>query len=76
MHAVLLLSLQWGETLVYRARLPAAAAADAGVVLGDSSIFVQDIGRFLFAYPISSGDVVWTVGIEGEFSCGTAALLN
>ena len=53
---------------MYRARLPATAAAAAGVELLDSSIFLQDVGRFLFAYPISSGDVVWTVGVEGE--CG------
>lgn len=58
--------LQWGETMVYRARLPAAAAAAAGVDMQDSSIFVQDGGRFVFGYPISSGDVVWTVGVQGE----------
>lgn len=50
---------------MYRARLLAATAAEAGVHLTDHSIFVQDAGRFLFAYPISSGDVVWTVGVSG-----------
>lgn len=66
---MLLTGRQWGETLVYRARLPAAAAAAAGVNLADSSVFVQDVGRFFFAYPItidSEGDVVWTVGVTGE----------
>lgn len=66
---MLLTGRQWGETVVYRARLPAAAAAAAGVNLADSSVFVQDVGRFFFAYPItidSAGDVVWTVGVTGE----------
>jgi hypothetical protein len=66
---LLLLLLQWGGSLVFRARLPAATAAEAGVHLTDHSIFVQDAGRFLFAYPISSGDVVWTVGISGDVLC-------
>lgn len=58
-------ALQYGDTLVYRARLPASAAAAAGVDMLQSSMFVQDVGRFVFAYPISSGDVVWTVGVQG-----------
>jgi hypothetical protein len=38
-----------------------------GLELQDSSsAFVQDLGRFFFAYPISSGDYVWTVGVSGE----------
>jgi 2-polyprenyl-6-methoxyphenol hydroxylase-like FAD-dependent oxidoreductase len=57
----------YGKTVVWRARLPAASAVAAGLDLQDSSsAFVQDLGRFFFAYPISSGDYVWTVGISGE----------
>jgi hypothetical protein len=69
-------ALQYGDTLVYRARLSASAAAAVGVDMQQSSMFVQDVGRFVFAYPISSGDVVWTVGVQGgsllrpELSCG------
>lgn len=50
---------------VWRARLPASLAVSAGVDLHESSAFFQDVGRFLFAYPISSGDYVWTVGVSG-----------
>lgn len=59
--------LQWGGSVVYRARLPAKAAAQAGLGswLTDSSIVLKDEGRYFFAYPISSGDVVWTVGATG-----------
>jgi len=39
------------------------------VDLVDSSLYVQDVGRFLFTYPISSGDLVWTVGCHGEMAC-------
>jgi hypothetical protein len=57
----------YGKTVVWRARLPAASAVAAGLDLQDSSsAFVQDLGRFFFAYPISSGDYVWTVGVSGE----------
>lgn len=57
----------YGKTVVWRARLPAASAVAAGLDLqGSSSAFVQDVGRFFFAHPISSGDYVWTVGISGE----------
>jgi 2-polyprenyl-6-methoxyphenol hydroxylase-like FAD-dependent oxidoreductase len=57
----------YGKTVVWRARLPAASAVAAGLDLGgSSSAFVQDLGRFFFAYPISSGDYVWTVGVSGE----------
>jgi 2-polyprenyl-6-methoxyphenol hydroxylase-like FAD-dependent oxidoreductase len=55
----------YGKTVVWRARLPAASAVAAGLDLQDSSVFVQDVGRFLFALPISSGDYVWTVGVTG-----------
>jgi hypothetical protein len=58
---------QWDSTLLWRARLPAAAAAAAGVTLVDSSLFMQDTGWMLFAYPIAS-DVVWTVGCKGACS--------
>jgi hypothetical protein len=59
--------LQWGGSLVYRARLPAESAAQAGLGpwLTDSSVVLKDEGRYFFAYPISSGDVVWTVGATG-----------
>lgn len=57
----------YGKTVVWRARLPAASAVAAGLDLqGSSSAFVQDVGRFFFAYPISSGDYVWTVGVSDE----------
>lgn len=62
-HAV---HLQWDNTLLWRARLPYKDAVAVGVDLVDESLFVQDVGRFLFAYPISSGDIVWTVGCHGE----------
>ncbi len=55
--------------MVCRARLPGAAAATVGTDLVDSCMFVQDVGRFLFAYPVApdgQGDVVWTVGVTGE----------
>ncbi|KAF6253545.1 FAD/NAD(P)-binding domain-containing protein [Scenedesmus sp. NREL 46B-D3] len=56
----------YGKTVVWRARLPAASAVVAGLDLQDSSsAFVQDSGRFFFAYPINSGDYVWTVGVSG-----------
>jgi hypothetical protein len=58
--------MQWDHTLLWRARLPCKDAADAGVDLVNSSLYVQDVGRFLFTYPISSGDLVWTVGCHGE----------
>lgn len=61
--------LQWGGSLVYRARLPASAAAEAGLDLTDCSMMVNGEGRFLMAYPISSGDVVWTAGISGGSQC-------
>jgi hypothetical protein len=58
--------MQWDHSLLWRARLPSKDAAAVGVDLVGSSLYVQDAGRFLFTYPISSGDLVWTVGCHGE----------
>lgn len=60
------LRVQWDHTLLWRARLPCKDAAAVGIDLVNSSLYVQDVGRFLFTYPISSGDLVWTVGCHGE----------
>lgn len=61
-----LCGLQWDGTLLWRARLPHQDAAAVGFDLVDGSVYVQDVGRFLFTYPTSSGDMVWTVGCHGE----------
>ena len=66
-HAtVLCCVVQWDGTLLWRARLPHEDAAAVGFDLVDGSVYVQDVGRFLFTYPTSSGDMVWTVGCHGE----------
>lgn len=55
--------------MLWRARLPCKDAAAVGVDLVDSGLYVPDVGRFLFTYPISSGDLVWAVGCHGEVAC-------
>jgi 2-polyprenyl-6-methoxyphenol hydroxylase-like FAD-dependent oxidoreductase len=56
---------EYRSTVIWRARLSAAAAAAAGFKLLDNSVFVSDTGRFMLMYPITSGDVVWTFGATG-----------
>ena len=59
-------AVQYDHTLLWRARLSSKDAAAVGVDLVNSSLYMQDVGRFMFTYPISSGDLVWTVGCGGE----------
>jgi hypothetical protein len=57
----------YSNTFIWRARVPAATTSfeAAGVDLQGRSSMVMDAGRLWFSYPISSGDVVWTVSATG-----------
>ena len=57
----------YSNTILWRARVPAAGISFelVGVDLQGGSTMVLDEGRLWFSYPISSGDVVWTVSATG-----------